>query len=124
MAAVRAPSVGSPPVRGGTIFAALWLLLPFEGKEAYLKGALMNNSSIEPLLAGARRFVTVCAAVQAAEQVVIVTDYARPAAIGLALARAVDGAGGIATVCTTEPVPSGSERPDAVRAAMQAAQVI
>jgi leucyl aminopeptidase (aminopeptidase T) len=114
------PSVGSP-VRGG-IFPQFLLVL--EEKEAYLKGKLMTSTSIEPLLEGARRIVTVCAAVQAGEQVVIVTDHARPAEIGLALARAVDEAGGVATICTTEPVPSGSEPPEAVRAAMGAAEVI
>jgi leucyl aminopeptidase (aminopeptidase T) len=84
----------------------------------------MNSTSIQPLLAGARRIVTVCAAVQPGEQTVIVTDTARPPEISLALAQAVDEAGGIVTICTTEPVPSGSEPPGAVTVAMWAAQVI
>lgn len=84
----------------------------------------MSDAGIEPLLPGARRIVDVCAGMRPGEQVAIVTDRARPPEIALALAEAVREAGGIATICTTEPVPSGSEPPAPVRAAMHAAQVI
>jgi len=84
----------------------------------------MTNDRITPLLDGARRIVTVCAGVQPGEQVVIVTDLARPPEISLALANAVRKSGGVATICTTEPVPSGSEPPPVVTAALNAAAVI
>jgi len=84
----------------------------------------MNDDAIAPLLDGARRIVTVCAGVQSGEQVAIVTDTARPPEIALALSQAVRESGGVATICTTEPVPSGSEPPTIVTAALHAAQVI
>jgi 2,5-dihydroxypyridine 5,6-dioxygenase len=83
-----------------------------------------NPDPISPLLDGARRIVSVCAAAQPGEQVVIVTDRARPPEIALALAEATREAEAIATICTTDPVPSGSEPPAPVTAALDVAQVI
>jgi leucyl aminopeptidase (aminopeptidase T) len=85
---------------------------------------LATREGIIPLREGARRIVEVCAAVRPGEQVVIVTDYDRPEVVALALANAVDEVGGIATICTTEPVPSGSEPPPPVAAAIAGAEVV
>jgi 2,5-dihydroxypyridine 5,6-dioxygenase len=95
-----------------------------ESSTNQMKGGGVKEDQIGALLPGARRIVDVCATVQPGEQVVIVTDHQRPAEIALALAEAVREAGGIATICTTEAVPSGSEPPAAVRAAIHAADVI
>lgn len=84
----------------------------------------MNDFSIDAtLMAGARRIVSVCAGVQPGEQVVIVSDTNRPLAVLTALLEAVDEAGGIGSVIATKPVPSGSEPPAAVRAAIHASDV-
>lgn len=77
----------------------------------------------DTLMAGARRIVSVCAGVQPGEQVVIVSDTNRPLSVMTALLEAVAEAGGIGSVVFTKPVPSGSEPPDPVRAAIHASDV-
>jgi 2,5-dihydroxypyridine 5,6-dioxygenase len=77
----------------------------------------------DTLMPGARRIVSVCAGVQPGEQVVIVSDTARPLSVISALLEAVREAGGIGSAIVTQPVPSGSEPPDAVCAAMHASDV-
>jgi aminopeptidase len=73
---------------------------------------------------GARRIVSVCADTRPGESVVIVTDIDRPPQIARALAQAVAEARATYTICSTEPIPSGSEPPAAVQAAFQAADLI
>jgi 2,5-dihydroxypyridine 5,6-dioxygenase len=80
--------------------------------------------TIGELLPGARRIVSVAAGINAGETVVIVTDPARPADIALALSRAVDEVGAIPITVLMPVVPSGSEPPTPVTAAMSAADVI
>ncbi len=77
----------------------------------------------DTLMAGARRIVSVCAGVQSGEQVVIVSDTNRPLSVMTALLEAVAEAGGTGSVIITKPVPSGSEPPDTVRAAIHASDV-
>ena len=77
----------------------------------------------ETLLPGARRIVSVCAGVQPGEEVVIVSDTDRPLSVITALLAAVNEVGGIGSVVMTDPVPSGAEPPDAVRAAIHASDV-
>lgn len=84
----------------------------------------MSNFPIdETLMPGARRIVSVCAGVQPGEQVTIVSDTARPLLVITALLEAVGEAGGIGSVIVTRPVPSGSEPPGVVRAAIHASDV-
>lgn len=75
------------------------------------------------LLPGARRIVSICAGVQPGEQVVIISDTDRPLSVITALLWAVTEAGGIGSVVITAPVPSGTEPPDTVRAAIHASDV-
>ena len=77
----------------------------------------------DTLMPGARRIVSVCAGVRSGEQVVIVSDTARPLSVITALLEAVRESGGIGSAIVTHPVPSGSEPPDAVRAAVHASDV-
>ena len=78
----------------------------------------------QSLMPGARRIVTVCAPVQPGEQVLIVSDTARPLSVITALIEATREAGGIASAIVTPLVPSGSEPPETVRAAIHAADVV
>lgn len=77
----------------------------------------------ETLMPGARRIVSVCAGVQPGEQVAIVSDTNRPLPVMTALLAAVTEAGGVGSMIVTQPVPSGSEPPDVVRAAIHASDV-
>lgn len=84
----------------------------------------MNDFAVdETLMAGARRIVSVCADVQPGEQVVIVSDTKRPRSVMTALLEAVSEVGGIGSMIVTQPVPSGSEPPEVVRAAIHASDV-
>lgn len=83
-----------------------------------------EDRSIESLMAGARRIVTVCTAVQPGETVVIVSDTSRPASIRAALAEAVREVGAEPIEIVTSPVASGAEPPRVVAAAIAAADVI
>src|SRR5215211_100432 len=88
------------------------------------RGMAELEAEIEAQLSGARRLVEVCAAVQAGETVVIVSDTNRPESTRQAVARAVLEQGAAPIVITSPPVPSGAEPPAAVAAAMAAADVI
>ncbi len=82
------------------------------------------SDNIESLLPGSQRIIDVCAAVQRGEEVVIVTDTDRDPVIAFALSQAAHASGGTATILVTEPIPSGSEPPATVAAALNAANVI
>lgn len=76
------------------------------------------------LLPGARRLVTVNAAVKPGETAVILSDTDRPASIREVMAFAVAEAGATPIVIVTPPIPSGAEPPAPVAAALAAADVI
>ena len=78
----------------------------------------------DPAREGARRIVTINAAIRSDETALILTDLLRPATVANVLAQAVADAGGIPLVLTIPPFPSGAEPPAAVAAAMGAADVI
>ncbi len=82
------------------------------------------DAPLDALLPGARRIVNVCVGVQPGENVLVVTDPARPADVAAALARASEEAGASTTLMVMPLVPSGAEPPKPVAAAMAAANVI
>lgn len=82
------------------------------------------DATIDDLLPGARRIVTVSAGITAGETVVIVTDPARPADIAAALSRAVEEVGAVPITIVMPVAPSGAEPPAPVTAAMSTADVI
>ncbi len=76
------------------------------------------------LLPGARRIARVSAGVRAGETVLILTDWARPETVSIALAQAVAELGATPMVMTMPRLASGAEPPLPVAAAMARADVI
>src|SRR5579884_3391021 len=76
------------------------------------------------LMPGARRVVGVCGGVRAGGGVLILTDEARSPRIAAALAQAVAELDATPLVLTMPPLPSGTEPPAPVAAAMAAADAI
>jgi leucyl aminopeptidase (aminopeptidase T) len=82
------------------------------------------DAPLSALLPGARRVVTVSAAVRAGETVVVVTDPNRPPDVAAALMTAIAEIGATPIAITMPVIPSGAEPPLPVARAMAAADVI